>query len=221
MILAVVPSEIEFAQLAPAIEQCGWQGRQIGVGIYDSARGLLAFLEQSVGNKEQNGGILQQNISAVLLMGIAGAYPESGLNIGEIVRVDSALLGDIGARAASGEKIPGTQIGASNKKQKSSPLSQAPGVLLEKLTSLASATSLTVVSATGTAQEAQERYAQDAPTIEEMEGCLLALYCEFYKIPFYHVRAISNMVGPRDLKSWRMDLALANLNLWIRGEWHG
>ncbi len=49
------------------------------------------------------------------------------------------------------------------------------------------------------------------PDIETMEGAWLAYACEISQIPWLSVRAVSNMVEPRNLKNWDIPLALRRL----------
>jgi futalosine hydrolase len=50
-----------------------------------------------------------------------------------------------------------------------------------------------------------------SPEIETMEGAWLAYACTLSGIPWLSVRAVSNMVEPRNLKNWDIPLALRNL----------
>ena len=49
------------------------------------------------------------------------------------------------------------------------------------------------------------------PGIETMEGAWLAYTCTMAGIPWIAVRAVSNMVEPRNLKNWDIPVALRNL----------
>lgn len=49
------------------------------------------------------------------------------------------------------------------------------------------------------------------PDIETMEGAWLAYTCAMSGIPWISVRAVSNMVEPRNLKKWDIPLALKKL----------
>jgi futalosine hydrolase len=50
------------------------------------------------------------------------------------------------------------------------------------------------------------------PVAESMEGAALHLVCLSEKIPFLQLRAISNYVGERDKKKWKLKKAIRNLN---------
>jgi len=48
--------------------------------------------------------------------------------------------------------------------------------------------------------------------IESMEGAALHYVCLMEKIPFLQIRSISNYIGERDKKKWKMQDAIDNLN---------
>jgi len=49
------------------------------------------------------------------------------------------------------------------------------------------------------------------PEIETMEGAWFSYFCSMHKIDYFSLRAISNIVEPRDKKKWDIPLALQNL----------
>jgi futalosine hydrolase len=51
-----------------------------------------------------------------------------------------------------------------------------------------------------------------APVVESMEGASLHLVCLSENIPFVQLRAISNEVGERDKKKWKLKKAIRALN---------
>jgi futalosine hydrolase len=67
----------------------------------------------------------------------------------------------------------------------------------------------TVTGTAGTAAVLRARY-PDA-VAEAMEGFGVATAAALHGVPFAEVRAISNLVGPRDRPSWRIREALAAL----------
>ncbi|HEX4789744.1 MAG TPA: futalosine hydrolase, partial [Actinospica sp.] len=73
-------------------------------------------------------------------------------------------------------------------------------------------TILTVNTATGTAERAAEMTRRHPEAIgEAMEGYGVAAAAQLADLPFAEVRAVSNLIGPRDRDAWRLDLALAAL----------
>jgi futalosine hydrolase len=50
------------------------------------------------------------------------------------------------------------------------------------------------------------------PSVESMEGAALHYVAIMEKIPFIQLRAVSNDIGERDKKKWKMQEAIGNLN---------
>ena len=50
------------------------------------------------------------------------------------------------------------------------------------------------------------------PDIESMEGAAFTLACTKANLPYYQIRAISNMVERRNTENWDIPLAIKNLN---------
>ncbi|MFZ2340123.1 MAG: futalosine hydrolase [Bacteroidales bacterium] len=72
---------------------------------------------------------------------------------------------------------------------------------------------ITVNTATGslpTIARLSEKY---HPDIETMEGAAFFYVCSRERIPFMALRAVSNMVEPRDREKWKTEMALANLSV--------
>jgi futalosine hydrolase len=55
------------------------------------------------------------------------------------------------------------------------------------------------------------------PDIETMEGAWFAYTCALHKAGYMSVRAVSNIVEPRDLKRWNIPLALSKLETAVAG----
>jgi futalosine hydrolase len=70
---------------------------------------------------------------------------------------------------------------------------------------------ITVNTSSGTESTIKRLKSKYNPDIETMEGATFFYICAMEKIPFLAVRAISNRVEPRDMKSWDIPLALENL----------
>lgn len=50
------------------------------------------------------------------------------------------------------------------------------------------------------------------PVTESMEGAALHYVCMMEKIPFLQIRSISNYIGERNKKNWKMKESITNLN---------
>lgn len=145
----------------------------------------------------------------VCLLGIAGAFSQSGLRLGDVVQASSECFADLGYEddtrfhTLDSMGMPvfswaGADIGCTFEAE---PFSR-------HLLSLPFATVSTV---TNTSARADKLYRSFNVSLENMEGAGVALACRIHGVTFQEVRAISNFVGPRDPKTWRVDDALAAL----------
>jgi futalosine hydrolase len=84
-------------------------------------------------------------------------------------------------------------------------------------------TVLTVATVTGTAARVRALLARFPDAVAEgMEGAGVAAAARLHGVPFVEIRAISNVVGPRDRPAWRITDALTALGqafAAMRGEW--
>ena len=125
----------------------------------------------------------------VVLAGIAGAYPESGLHVGDTVIVSAERAADMGRFTGDGfEGLFGERL-------------VAPSVDGVGLTAVESIT----VNGAG-APYIDRRGAQ----IENMEGTAFFHACTVARVPFWEVRAISNRVGDTRVE-WCVPEAVAAL----------
>jgi futalosine hydrolase len=133
----------------------------------------------------------------VISAGIAGGFD---VPVGTVVVASRVVHADLGIEAPSGFEPLGAAL-------------QVPGAAaLARRLGARTGTVLTVSTVTGTAATAaalQARYPDAAA--EAMEGYGVASAAALFRIPFAEVRAISNIVGPRDRPSWRIPEALAAL----------
>lgn len=141
----------------------------------------------------------------VVLAGICGAYPGRELNIGDVVRVDSERVGDLGAVERDGSFMPWHKVcDKSPRVYDSSPLRGVP----DWLAKLKSAAGLTINCCTGTSAMAAERVQNFNVDVESMEGAACFSVCRAFNIPCYEIRAVSNIATDRDKTTWRIQSAL-------------
>ena len=181
-----------------------------GVGPVDTAVALAYRLAQG-------------GVNAVLQMGIAGAYPDSGLTVGSVVRVERELLLELGHDESDGTFVPWErpQMGGQREFVVNAPANYLDGVGVRSglWLALPAVRSATVARCTGTVEVAKWRsqWAQ----IENMEGAG-ALAAGFRAgVPVFEVRAISNWASSRDVSAWRITDALNALRDWWRGAFMG
>jgi futalosine hydrolase len=159
--------------------------------------------------------LLSERPSALVNIGIAGAYIGSGLAIGDLVAGESERFGDLGMETTGPEAfLPIAGFDWSD------PVYARPLALsLEPLASpepgfvpgLKRARGCTVNACTGTAATGARRRALAGADFESMEGAAAALAGMELGIPVAEVRAISNMAADRDMRPENIGLALRAL----------
>jgi futalosine hydrolase len=153
------------------------------------------------------------------LFGCGGAYPGSGLEIGDIALADSEIFGDEGVQ---------TPLGFQDLEEMGLPMrNDVRGIVYNRwpvdeklrrwseplLAAYAEATErgfacgpfVTVSSCTGTTARGMELAERTGGLCENMEGAGASLACRQTGTPFLELRGISNLVEDRDMARW--DLA--------------
>lgn len=165
----------------------------LGMGILNFATNLTYLLASVKQQKIQ--------ISGVLILGVCGAYPDRGINVLDVVRVDSECVGDLGYQEKDGTFSPFPSS------VRATAVEHAP-VHLQKLKS---AVGLTVNCCTGTEELGRMRAKMFDADIENMEGAAGIAACMAHNTPVFEIRAVSNMATTRDRASWKFNEALAAL----------
>lgn len=160
--------------------------------------------------------ITQTRPEMIVSCGVGGAYPSSGLNIGDVVCAAEEIYGDLGAQSASGFL---------DMRAMGFPVVQGPVPLFNELPLQVFPLSrrarfVTVSTVTGTDATARELESRLHGDVENMEGAAIVHVATLHEIPVGEVRGISNMVGNRDRQSWRLQdaaqAAQASVIEWIK-----
>jgi futalosine hydrolase len=159
-----------------------------GVGAVNAAYALTRYIGT-------------ENVTEIIVCGIGGAYPASGLAIGEVVCAETECYGDLGAdsddgfldmRALGFPIVPGE-----------TPLYNT--LPLQIFPTQRRARFVTVNTCSGT-----DEGARAGGAVESMEGAAVAHVAALAGIAVGEIRGISNMVGKRDRGAWRVkEAALA------------
>lgn len=149
----------------------------------------------------------------ILNIGIAGAYPNSGLSLGDIVIGQSEIYGDVGFGLPDapgfrhiGESEWGTFY------QTPLPLTQFAELSAPHL-----GNGCTVNACTGTEEIGRLRETLFQAHFETMEGAAVAQAGQTLGIPVCEIRAISNFASVRDMRLENVRLALASLTTYFAG----
>lgn len=148
---------------------------------------------------------------AVLLFGVAGAFPDrhrtspAPVRRGGVCVVGSDRFGDEGVETPGGfQDLTTLRIGDSG------PFPGNPRMAQQAAARLAVpiVRGVTVSSCSGTEATSQRMSRRCAADIETMEGAAVAYVCRQFELPLLHVRAISNWTGDRDRGDWNLGIAV-------------
>lgn len=155
--------------------------------------------------------LMAGNFHLVISAGIGGAYPNSGLQPGDLAMSSAIIQADLGAWDG-GHFLDFAALGLSilpDGQQDAQFPSWNGAAEAARRAGAAFGPMLTLCSVTGaqkTARHLENRY--PGALTEGMEGAGVAHAALLTGIPVIEVRGISNMVGPRDRASWRIPAAL-------------
>jgi futalosine hydrolase len=206
MLTGVIAStEIEINIVVGALDEC----ERIDIHHQTFYRGLINQKTSVVicicgvgkANAAYSTGLFIERFSPdiIYLIGIGGAYPSSGLNIGDIVIGEKEIYGDEGLALKDGFHTM-QEIGL--------PVLVIDGIdyfnefqllVPEKLNTFKSKGNfVTVSSCTGSLEKAFAIEKKFKAICENMEGAAVAHICKLYGITPVEIRGISNIIGDRE-----------------------
>jgi futalosine hydrolase len=163
-----------------------------GVGQVNVAHALTLAIEQ-------------QRPDGIIVVGIGGAYPGCGLNIGDVVCAESETFSDLGVETPEGF------LELTDFLQSTFPLQLFPAPRRARFA--------TVSTCTGTDELSARIQGRTRAAVENMEGAAAAQIAARYAIPMGEMRGISNFTGRRDRASWKVkeaaEAAQSALVRWI------
>lgn len=145
----------------------------------------------------------------VVSAGIGGGF-DGKAEVGSLVVADQIVAADLGAQTAEGfRSLDELGFGSTRIPVDAGLVTRVVGALHAAGLPVATGPVLTVSTVTGTDLTARELAARvPGATAEAMEGFGVATAAHERGIPILEIRAISNMVGPRDRAAWRISEAL-------------
>jgi futalosine hydrolase len=207
LVAAAVERELApFLELAPALPPRSWRAAVTGPGKINAALGVSRALREA-------------RTGSVLFLGCAGAFPASGLRIGDVVIAREEILADEGAEAPEGflsledlglplatrdgrslfNRVPVSVPAAGEIEALRAPFSGSFRLALGRL--------ITVSAASGTDSRAATMASRWDPVAESMEGAAAAAVAWRNAVPILEIRGISNFTGDRDRASWDIETA--------------
>lgn len=194
VLMVCAATERELNTFGPRCEEEGQDSFLTGVGIPVALAQTLL-----IGGRERSARILN--------IGIAGAYPSSGLTIGDIVIGTSEVFGDVGFELP---EEPGFRH------VRESPwgapyVQPLPLTVFPEFAGATTGRGCTVNICTGTEARGRLRERLFEAAFETMEGAAVAYAGERLFTPVCEIRAISNIASRRDMQPENIQLALASL----------
>jgi futalosine hydrolase len=177
---------------------------ETGVGKVNAAMALAAYAAS-------------HPVERALLFGIAGAYPGSGLALGQAVLIGEEVEADLGLREGLKRLgFPALRKGGARYYNRF-PLDPGLTASLKEGLGLGLATGLTRDLVSESLEEAQALAQRWGAEVESMEGAAFARACLALGVRGAELRAISNPAGVRDRGAWRLKEALTALERAVSG----
>ena len=221
MIALIAAVALETELLRPALEPAA----ESESGPFDFFRGTVAghpvvLLHCGVGKANAAAGtavLLGRTRPAMVVnLGCGGAYPGSGLEVGDIALASEEIHGDEGVDTPGGFldmaaldlplAVSGGRRFFNRLPVDGAALARARRALGATLESggarLGVGPFVTVSTGSGTDFRAAALARRWAGVCENMEGAAIAQVCLRYAVPFLEVRGISNPTGNRDMQRW-------------------
>lgn len=158
-----------------------------GVGAVNAAYALTRYLDRNA-------------VDRIVVCGIGGAYPGSGLELGAVVCAERECYGDLGADSPDGfldmQALGFPIVSGETPLYNTLPLQVFPAEWRVPF--------VTVNMCTGTDVAARMIEARTGGAVENMEGAAIAHVAALAGIPVGEIRGISNMAGKRDKSAWRV-----------------
>ncbi|WP_211746964.1 futalosine hydrolase [Paenibacillus sp. Marseille-Q4541] len=158
--------------------------------------------------------LAKQSYRLVINAGIGGGFPDQA-EVGSLVLATEIIAADLGSETAEGfRSVDELGFGKSRVSVDHGLVERWAHVLQGQETKVHTGPILTVSTTTGSksmADELQKRV--PGATAESMEGFGVGTAAAHFGVPVVEIRAISNVVGPRDRDAWRIPDALKALTL--------
>ena len=145
----------------------------------------------------------------VISVGIAGGFPGKA-EVGSLVVADEIVAAELGAETLQGfQSLDELGLGSASIRVDAGLVRLVSSALQKTNLPFCIGPVLTVSTVTGTTAGAAERASRvPGAAAEAMEGYGVALAAYNFGVPMVEIRAVSNLVGPRDREAWRLKEAL-------------
>lgn len=183
------------------------QGKSFYKGQFKNTEAIVCICGVGKANAAHATALLIEKFrpNLIYIIGVGGAYPSSGLSIGDIVVAEKEIYGDEGliTKSEVGEKDE-TNFYTTDKINISLCITDGvkyynefPMFIPEKLKDIKRGNFVTMSTCTGTLEKGKEIEKRFDAICENMEGAAIAHICAFSGIPVAEIRGISNIIKDR------------------------
>ncbi|MCX8027637.1 MAG: futalosine hydrolase [Thermodesulfovibrionales bacterium] len=197
----IIPTELEGHQLIRLFDKghsCFSQGKPFYTGLIKDIPVALTICGVGKSNAAHTTGLLiqQYNPTIIVNLGVAGAYPSTGLNVGDVVIASTERYIDEGLQTYDGRFISMQDLGISLTGQTDELLFKLH--IPPKLSSIKKGNFATVSTCTGSYSRGLQVLRDYDCICENMEGAAIAHICHYTNTLFTELRCISNIITDRD-----------------------
>lgn len=153
------------------------------------------------------GKALNDSYDAAINMGICGSFNRN-LEPGDVVNVYEDSFAELGAE--DGDAF--LSLEAMGLEGVATVSNRKYGALSSTIELLPKVTGITVNTTHGSDASIEKVFSRFHPYVESMEGAAFMYACDNENIPYVQIRAVSNYVERRNRESWKIPLAIGNLN---------
>lgn len=154
--------------------------------------------------------LFQKKYDFVIQAGIAGSFNDT-IRLGDVLLVKQDIFADIGMEEQHAfTSIYNTHFADKNEFPYNNGWLINNGPFIDQFT-YKQVNAITINKVSDSQLQQQQFISNFNPDIETMEGAAFHFVCLQENIPFIQVRSISNKVGIRDKKEWKIKEAIANL----------
>lgn len=202
MLLLAVATENEIKPLTQLLAAKGIKVLVTGMGPVRAAASLSSYLTRH-----------GSNIEAVLNIGVAGAYVDSGVHLLDVCLARREFFGDFGICMSDGihdfdhevlETIEDLSF-------ESDLVARCRKILNNHDIPVRMANFVTVNCCSGTKARGDFLRKKFAAGCENMEGAAVAMVCKNFAVGCVELRCISNMVENRDTGKWKLSAAIEKI----------
>ena len=160
--------------------------------------------------------VLAHSPELIIQAGIAGSF-DYNIALGETVVIVNECLGDTGVfEEGKWKDLFDMKLLSDNEEPYLNKQLANDNIGKWNTLDLPKVNGVTVNQITASEERSETVKTKYSADIESMEGASLHYVCRLFSVPFIQVRSVSNYVGERDKKNWKMKESINNVNTVVK-----